>query len=144
MGPRVASARADRYGAIPLIAPLNSGEHPADGGAVSGGRGRGGLDVASLQMQARTVAASTGLEWRPCNHLAGRTREVTESGHPLDRVASATTWGVAISVSPGSGSHDCSAEACRCAEDRRPLILGGRAAGFEHDIPLGVMQVRSV
>ena len=71
--------------------------------------------------------------------LIGRTREVAELELALDRVASGSPWCVELVGEPGIGKSRLLAELGRRAEEQGFLVLEGRAAEFEQDIPFGVL-----
>jgi DNA-binding CsgD family transcriptional regulator len=71
--------------------------------------------------------------------LVGRTRELAEVEGALDRLAAGRPWLVQIVGEPGIGKSRLLAELCRRGEDRGCLVLDGRAAEFEHDIPFGLI-----
>ena len=71
--------------------------------------------------------------------LIGRTRELTELDRALDQISPETTWALEICGEAGIGKSRLMAEACRQADQRGFLVLQGRAAEFEQDIPFGVI-----
>ncbi|HEX8854627.1 MAG TPA: AAA family ATPase [Thermoleophilaceae bacterium] len=71
--------------------------------------------------------------------LVGRARELAELEQTLDRVESGTHWAIEIVGEPGIGKSRLIAELGRIAEARGYLVLDGRAAEFESDIPFGVI-----
>ena len=71
--------------------------------------------------------------------LAGRAREVAELDHALDRAASGTQSAIALVGEPGIGKSRLLGELTKRALDRGFLVLDGRAAEFELDIPFGVI-----
>jgi DNA-binding CsgD family transcriptional regulator len=71
--------------------------------------------------------------------LVGRDHELGELDVALDHLAGAEPWFVQISGEPGIGKSRLLAELCRRAEDRGCLVLEGRAAEFERDIPFGLI-----
>jgi DNA-binding CsgD family transcriptional regulator len=75
---------------------------------------------------------------QPPGLLVGRMREVAEIEQVLDRVAAGAPWTVELCGEPGIGKSRLLSETCRLGEDRRFLVLDGRAAEFERDIPFGV------
>ena len=71
--------------------------------------------------------------------LVGRARELAELEGALDRLAAGAPWCLQIAGEPGIGKSRLLLELCRRAEDRGYLVLNGRAAEFERDIPFGLM-----
>jgi ATP/maltotriose-dependent transcriptional regulator MalT len=71
--------------------------------------------------------------------LVGRARELAELEGALDQLAAGESWCVQIIGEPGIGKSRLLAELCRHGEDRGYLVLTGRAAEFERDIPFGLM-----
>ena len=71
--------------------------------------------------------------------LVGRDHELAELDVALDQVAAGAPWFVQISGEPGIGKSRLLAELCRRGEDRGYLVLEGRAAEFERDIPFGLI-----
>jgi predicted ATPase len=71
--------------------------------------------------------------------LAGRADELAEIERGLDRVAFGEAWFVQLIGEPGIGKTRLLAELCVRAERRDWLVLDGRAAEFERDIPFGVV-----
>ncbi len=71
--------------------------------------------------------------------LVGRDRELGELDRALDRLAGAEPCSVQIAGEPGIGKSRLLAELCRRGEDRGYLVLEGRAAEFERDIPFGLI-----
>ncbi len=71
--------------------------------------------------------------------LVGRGHELAEIEIALDRLAAGQPWLVQIVGEPGIGKSRLLAELCRSAEDRGYLVLDGRAAEFELDIPFGLL-----
>ena len=70
--------------------------------------------------------------------LVGRTRELGAIDLALDRVSSGAQWAIEVVGEPGIGKSRLVAEVCRRASERGFLVLDGRAAEFEQDIPFGV------
>ncbi|MBV8952720.1 MAG: AAA family ATPase [Solirubrobacterales bacterium] len=77
------------------------------------------------------------MDTRPA--LVGRAREVSEIEEALNRLADGQPWMVQIVGEPGIGKSRLMAEICRRGEDRGYLVLDGRAAEFERDIPFGLI-----
>ena len=71
--------------------------------------------------------------------LVGRARELAELEAALDQLAAGDPWCVQIVGEPGIGKSRLLSELCRRGEDRGYLVLNGRAAEFERDIPFGLM-----
>ncbi len=71
--------------------------------------------------------------------LVGRDHELVELDRALDQLAGGEPWFVQISGEPGIGKSRLLAELCRRGEDRGYLVLEGRAAEFERDIPFGLI-----
>jgi DNA-binding CsgD family transcriptional regulator/tetratricopeptide (TPR) repeat protein len=71
--------------------------------------------------------------------LVGREREVAELERTLDRVGSGLSWAIHVTGEPGIGKSRLLAELARHAEDRGYLVLDGRAAEFEREMPFGVI-----
>jgi DNA-binding CsgD family transcriptional regulator len=71
--------------------------------------------------------------------LVGRTRELAEIERALDEVASGASWALELCGEAGIGKSHLLAEACRRAEGRGFLVLDGRAAEFEQDMPFGLI-----
>jgi DNA-binding NarL/FixJ family response regulator len=71
--------------------------------------------------------------------LVGRTHELAEIEAALDRLAGGQSWLVQLVGEPGIGKSRLLAELCRRGEDRGYLVLDGRAAEFERDIPFGLI-----
>ncbi len=71
--------------------------------------------------------------------VVGRARELAEIERALDGVASGASWALELSGEAGIGKSHLLAEACRRAEGRGFLVLDGRAAEFEQDMPFGVI-----
>jgi DNA-binding CsgD family transcriptional regulator len=71
--------------------------------------------------------------------LVGRAREVDELARALERVSSGSPYVVEIVGEPGVGKSTLLAELARRADERGCLVLDGRAAEFERDIPFGLI-----
>jgi ATP/maltotriose-dependent transcriptional regulator MalT len=71
--------------------------------------------------------------------LVGRARELAEIDGVLNRLAAGQPWLVQVVGEPGIGKSRLLAELCTRAEDRGYLVLDGRAAEFERDIPFGLI-----
>ena len=73
------------------------------------------------------------------HELVGRGNELAEIEVALDQLAAGRSWLLQIAGEPGIGKSRLLAELCRRAEDLGYLVLDGRAAEFEHDIPFGLI-----
>ncbi len=71
--------------------------------------------------------------------LVGRARELAEIDVVLGRLADGQPWLLQFVGEPGIGKSRLLAELCARAEDRGYLVLDGRAAEFERDIPFGLI-----
>jgi DNA-binding NarL/FixJ family response regulator len=71
--------------------------------------------------------------------LVGRVREVAELELALDRLAAGSPWSLQIVGEPGIGKSRLLAELSQRAQARGYLVLRGRAAEFELDVPFGVL-----
>jgi ATP/maltotriose-dependent transcriptional regulator MalT len=71
--------------------------------------------------------------------LVGRAHELAEIDEVLGRLAAGQPWLVQFVGEPGIGKSRLLAELCARAEDRGYLVLEGRAAEFERDIPFGLI-----
>jgi ATP/maltotriose-dependent transcriptional regulator MalT len=71
--------------------------------------------------------------------LVGRDRELGELEHALGQVGHGEPWSVQIAGEPGIGKSRLLEELCRRAETRGYLVLEGRSAEFERDIPFGLI-----
>jgi DNA-binding CsgD family transcriptional regulator len=69
----------------------------------------------------------------------GRERELGEIERALDLAASGTAWALALCGEAGIGKSHLLAQARRRADERGFLVLDGRAAEFEQDMPFGVI-----
>ena len=76
---------------------------------------------------------------QPPSALVGRTREVAELELALDRLAAGNPWSLQIIGEPGIGKSRLLAELHQRAQARGYLVLKGRAAEFELDVPFGVL-----
>jgi DNA-binding CsgD family transcriptional regulator len=117
-----------RYGEIPSIRVLNS--RPA---RVRSAEARG-LDVGHPP-----GVASVAMTDRQPPGVVGRTRELAEIDRALDRVTAGASSALELCGEAGIGKSHLLAEACRRAEGRGFLVLDGRAAEFEQDMPFGVI-----
>ena len=81
--------------------------------------------------QPRTAGANSA--------LVGRVREITELELALDRLAADSPWSLQIVGEPGIGKSRLLAELGQRAQARGYLVLRGRAAEFELDVPFGVL-----
>jgi ATP/maltotriose-dependent transcriptional regulator MalT len=71
--------------------------------------------------------------------LVGRARELAEMDRALGRLATGQPWLIQFIGEPGIGKSRLLAELGARAEDRGYLVLDGRAAEFERDIPFGLI-----
>ncbi len=71
--------------------------------------------------------------------LVGRVRELRELDLALDWLMEGQPGFVQLIGEPGIGKSRLLAELLHRAEERGFLVLDGRAAEFEHDVPLGVV-----
>jgi DNA-binding CsgD family transcriptional regulator len=71
--------------------------------------------------------------------LVGRARELAELDGALAQLATGEPFLLQIVGEPGIGKSRLLAELCRRGEDRGYLVLDGRAAEFERDIPFGLI-----
>jgi DNA-binding CsgD family transcriptional regulator len=71
--------------------------------------------------------------------LVGRTRELTQLDRALERLADGEAGVVQLIGEPGIGKSRLLGELAGRADERGHLVLDGRAAEFEHDIPFGLI-----
>ncbi len=76
---------------------------------------------------------------RPGELLVARTRELADLDRALDRPVAGQPGVVALIGEPGIGKSRLLAELARRAEGRGHLVLVGRAAEFEQDLPFGLI-----
>ena len=76
---------------------------------------------------------------RPGELLVARTRELADLDRALDRLAAGQPGVVQVIGEPGIGKSRLLAELARLAERRGHLVLVGRAAEFEQDLPFGLI-----
>jgi tetratricopeptide (TPR) repeat protein len=79
------------------------------------------------------------MDARDSHALVGRAHELAELDVALERVAAGTPWFMQIVGEPGIGKSRLLFELCRRGEDRGYLVLDGRAAEFERDVPFGLI-----
>jgi len=72
--------------------------------------------------------------------LIGRDSELAELDRGLDRLGAGKPWFVQIIGEPGIGKSRLLHELVRRAKARRYLVLDGRAAEFEQDLPFAVLR----
>src|SRR5215467_11375737 len=72
--------------------------------------------------------------------LVGRASELAELDRGLDRLGAGKPWFVQIAGEPGIGKSRLLLELARRAETRGYLVLAGRAAEFEQDLPFAVLR----
>src|SRR5918997_5645678 len=71
--------------------------------------------------------------------LVGRTRELGVLDRVLDDTSAGSPNTVFVTGEPGIGKTHVLAELARRANGRGYLVLEGRAAEFEHELPFGVV-----
>ncbi|MBV8955834.1 MAG: AAA family ATPase [Solirubrobacterales bacterium] len=71
--------------------------------------------------------------------LVGRERELSELARTLDAVQGGSPRFIQILGEPGIGKTRLLSELSRCAGERGWLVLDGRAAEFEREVPFGLM-----
>jgi DNA-binding CsgD family transcriptional regulator len=71
--------------------------------------------------------------------VVGRKRELAELDLALGRLANRQPWVIQLVGEPGIGKSRLVAELAQRAEARRCLVLVGRAAEFEQDVPFGAI-----
>jgi DNA-binding NarL/FixJ family response regulator len=71
--------------------------------------------------------------------VVGRDHELAELDRALGRLASRQPWVIQLVGEPGIGKSRLLAELAQRAEERRCLVLVGRAAEFEQDVPFGAI-----
>jgi len=76
---------------------------------------------------------------QPLRPLVGRARELAAIDSALDRIAEGRPWVVELFGEPGIGKSRLLGELARRARARHWLVLDGRAAEFEQDVPFGVI-----
>jgi len=79
------------------------------------------------------------MDARHTRALVGRRHELSELEAALERISAGRPWFVQIVGEPGIGKSRLLAELCRRGEDRGFLVLEGRAAEFERDVPFGLI-----
>ena len=72
--------------------------------------------------------------------LIGRASELAELDRGLDRLGAGQPWFVQIIGEPGIGKSRLLLELVRRARARGYLVLAGRAAEFEQDLPFAVLR----
>jgi predicted ATPase len=81
---------------------------------------------------------ATNMEQRP-GAVVGRERELAELDRALDRLANRQPWVIQLIGEPGIGKSRLLAELAQRAQERGWLVLAGRAAEFEQDVPFGAV-----
>ena len=81
---------------------------------------------------------ATNVAQRP-GAVVGRKLELAELDRALGRLANHQPWVIQLVGEPGIGKSRLLAELARRAEARRCLVLIGRAAEFEQDVPFGAI-----
>jgi DNA-binding NarL/FixJ family response regulator len=71
--------------------------------------------------------------------VVGREHELAELDRALGRLAKGQPWVIQLVGEPGIGKSRLLAELAHRAEKRRCLVLIGRAAEFEQDVPFGAI-----
>lgn len=71
--------------------------------------------------------------------MVGRERELAELDRALERLAESQPWVIHLIGEPGIGKSRLIGELARRAEARGCLVLVGRAAEFEQDVPFGAV-----
>ena len=71
--------------------------------------------------------------------VVGREHELAELDRALGRLANRQPWVIQLVGEPGIGKSRLLAELAQRAEARRCLVLIGRAAEFEQDVPFGAI-----
>ncbi len=74
----------------------------------------------------------------PESTFVGRAEELRRAGDALDAVAAGTPRALAVAGEPGIGKSRLLAEIGELAARRGQLVLTGRAAEFERDLPFGL------
>jgi DNA-binding CsgD family transcriptional regulator len=72
--------------------------------------------------------------------LVGRASELAELDRGLDRLGAGKPWFVQVVGEPGTGKSRLLLELARRAEARGYLVVAGRAAEFEQDLPFAVLR----
>src|SRR5689334_5923861 len=72
--------------------------------------------------------------------LIGRAAQLAELDRGLDRLGAGKPWFVQIIGEPGIGKSRLLVELARRAKARGYLVLAGRAAEFEQDLPFAVLR----
>src|SRR5215831_12136703 len=120
------------YGVFAANESLNRVRFAPEGCVGPGGplRGCGGYEGAI-----RVVAADKG-----SRALVGRAGELAELDRGLERLGAGKPWFVQIVGEPGIGKSRLLLELVRRAGARDYLVLAGRAAEFEQDLPFAVLR----
>jgi DNA-binding CsgD family transcriptional regulator len=73
------------------------------------------------------------------SEIVGRSRELGEIENALDHVEAGMPWVLELSGEAGIGKSRLLAETCLLAGERGFLVLRGRAAEFEQELPFGMV-----
>src|SRR5262252_2646969 len=111
---------------------LNRVRFAPEGGA---GPERPGARMRGYEGATRVVAAG-----KASRVLVGRAGELAELDRGLERLAAGKPWFVQIVGEPGIGKSRLLLELVRRARARDYLVLAGRAAEFEQDLPFAVLR----
>src|SRR5262249_28869844 len=98
------------------------------------GPGRPGARMRGYEGATRVATAGKG-----SRVLVGRSDELAELDGGLERLAAGKPWFVQIVGEPGIGKSRLLLELVRRAKARDYLVLAGRAAEFEQDLPFAVL-----
>jgi len=94
----------------------------------------------SPRIRAGEKGASRGPGGVRTSPLIGRSAELAELDGALDRLAAGRPWFVQIVGEPGIGKSRLLQELARRASARGFLVLSGRAAEFEQDLPFAMLR----
>lgn len=89
--------------------------------------------------QASVMAERTRYERTRMEGLVGRARELDAVDNALARLAEGEPWMIEVVGEPGIGKSSLLSELAARAVARGCLVLGGRAAEFERDVPFGLI-----
>lgn len=85
------------------------------------------------------MAERTRYERTRMKGLVGRARELDAVDEALARLAEVEPWMIEVVGEPGIGKSSLLSELAARAVARDYLVLGGRAAEFERDVPFGLI-----